>query len=128
VPLTGMTAVLACFGSAMLACSRMLYALAREGFAPRPLARVHPRRRIPWNAQLLVLGLVAIVPVGLGVWQGSYLAAFGWGGQLLVFLVLLPYIAVNLANLVYHLRWRRDEFSWLINGLVPLVGMAVDGT
>ncbi len=67
VPLTGMTAVLACFGSAMLACSRMLYALARDGFAPRRLARIHPRTRIPWNAQLLVLGLVAVVPVGLGI-------------------------------------------------------------
>jgi amino acid transporter len=127
VPLTGMTAVLACFGSALLACSRMLYALAREGFAPRRLAEVHPRSRIPWNAQLLVLGLVAVVPVGLGVWQGSYLAAFGWGGQLLVFLVLLPYIAVNLANLVYHLRWRRGQFNWLVNGLVPLLGIAIDG-
>jgi amino acid transporter len=127
VPLTGMTAVLACFGSAMLACSRMLYALARDGFAPRRLATIHPGSRIPWNAQLLVLGLVAVVPVGLGAWQGSYLAAFGWGGQLLVFLVLLPYVAVNLANLVYHLRWRRHEFNWLLNGVVPVLGVAIDG-
>src|SRR5919198_398174 len=127
VPLTGMTAVLACFGSAMLACSRMMYALAREGFAPRPFAVLHPHARIPWNAQLLVLGLVALLPIGLGIWQGSYLAAFGWGGQLLVFFVLLPYIAVNLANLVYHLRWRRDRFNWLLNGLVPLLGIAIDG-
>jgi amino acid transporter len=74
-----------------------------------------------------VLSLVAVLPIGLGVWQGSYLAAFGWGGQLLVFFVLLPYIAVNLANIVYHLRWRRDEFHWLINGLVPLLGIAIDG-
>ena len=44
-----------------------------------------------------------------------------------MFLVLLPYIAVNLANLVYHLRWRRDRFNWLINGLVPLLGIAIDG-
>ncbi len=127
VPLTGMTAVLACFGSAMLACSRMMYALAREGFAPRPFAVLHPRARIPWNAQLLVLGLVALLPIGLGAWQGSYLAAFGWGGQLLVFFVLLPYIAVNLANLIYHLRWRREQFNWLVNGLVPLLGIAIDG-
>ncbi|HEU4900797.1 MAG TPA: APC family permease [Actinomycetota bacterium] len=127
VPLTGMTAVLACFGSALLACSRTLYALAREGFAPQVLATLHPRARIPWNAQLLVLSLVAVLPVGLGAWQGSYLAAFGWGGQLLVFFVLLPYIAVNLANIVYHLRWRRDQFNWLINGLVPLLGIAIDG-
>ena len=27
-----------------------------------------------------------------------------------MYFVLLPYIAVNLANIVYHLRWRRDEF------------------
>src|ERR1044072_7163157 len=108
VPLTGMTAVLACFGSAMLGCSRMMYGPARGGFAPRPFAVLHPRARIPWNAQLLVLGLVALLPIGLGVWQGSYLAAFGWGGQLLVFFVLLPYVALSMANIVYDLRWRRD--------------------
>ena len=46
---------------------------------------------------------------------------------MLVFFVLLPYIAVNLANIVYHLRWRRDQFNWFLNGLVPLLGMAIDG-
>ncbi len=54
----------------------------------------------------------------------SYLAACGWGGQLLVFLVLLTYVAVNLANLVYV---RRQEFNWLLNGVVPVLGVAIDG-
>jgi amino acid transporter len=53
--LTGMTAVLGCFGSAMLACSRMLYALAREGFAPRAIATLH------W----LVNGLVPLLGIAI---------------------------------------------------------------
>ena len=45
VPLTGMTAVLACFGANALAAGRTLYAVAREGLAPGALAKTSPRSR-----------------------------------------------------------------------------------
>jgi len=43
VPLTGMTAVLACFGANALAGGRTLYSVAREGLAPGGLAKTSPR-------------------------------------------------------------------------------------
>jgi amino acid transporter len=98
VPLTGMTAVLACFGANALAAGRTLYAVAREGLAPGALAKADPRSRTPWNAQLLVLAVAAVAPIGLGIWQGSYLADFGWTGQVIVFFILIPHLAVNPAN------------------------------
>jgi amino acid transporter len=127
VPLTGMTAVLACFGANALAAGRMLYAVAREGLAPGALAKTDPRSRTPWNAQLLVLAVAAVAPIGLGIWQGSYLAAFGWTGQVIVFFILIPHLAVNLANPIYHLRYRHERFHWLTNAAVPALGLAIDG-
>ena len=47
VPLTGMTAVLACFGANALPASRTLYAVAREGLAPGALAKADPRWQRP---------------------------------------------------------------------------------
>ena len=73
--------MLACFGANALAVGRMLYAMARGGLAPGALAKANPRSRTPLNAQLLVLAVAAVAPIGLGIWQGSYLAAFGWTGR-----------------------------------------------
>ena len=63
----------------------------------------------------------------LGLWQGSYLAAFSWAGQVIVFFILISHLAVNLANPLYHLRYRRERFSWLTNAAVPALGLAIDG-
>src|SRR5215469_4760346 len=54
VPLTGFTAVFAAFSAISIAASRQLYALGREGLAPRVFARTD-RNKTPWNAQVLVL-------------------------------------------------------------------------
>ena len=47
----------------MLSTPRSLYALARDGFLPRVLARIHPEWRTPagaiWVHAVLVLGLAA---------------------------------------------------------------------
>jgi amino acid transporter len=104
----------------------MLYAVACEGLAPCALAKADPRSRTPWNGQL-VLAVAAVAPIGLGIWQGSYLAAFGWTGQVIVFFILIPHLAVNLANPIYHLRYRHERFHWLTNAAVPALGLAIDG-
>jgi len=44
-----------------------------------------------------------------------------------VFFLLIPHLAVNLANPLYHLRHRRERFHWLANAVVPALGLAIDG-
>jgi amino acid transporter len=44
-----------------------------------------------------------------------------------VFFALVAYMMVNLANIVYHLRHARAEFNWFMNGLVPVLGIVIDG-
>ena len=38
-------------------------------------------------------------------------------------MVIAIYLVTNLACLVYYLRERRDEFSWLLHGVVPVLGI-----
>jgi amino acid transporter len=128
VPITALTAVAASFGASIFAASRLLYALARDGFAPKTFARLHRKYDTPWNAELAVLVVSAILLVVVTVWQEREVASSGaWLAQAFVFFVLFPYIFVNIANLVYHARHRRSEFNWFTNGLLPLLGIGVCG-
>ncbi|MGB6770388.1 MAG: APC family permease [Candidatus Dormiibacterota bacterium] len=127
VPITGFTAALASFGASLYAASRLTYAVAREGFVWKFFAGLHPRFRTPWRAEVatLVVGTVALFAVSW--WQGGVALAYGYIGEIFVFFVLILYIFVNAANIIYHARFRRAEFNWLTNGIVPLLGIAIDG-
>ncbi|HEX2025062.1 MAG TPA: APC family permease [Actinomycetota bacterium] len=128
VPITALTAVAASFGASIFAASRLLYALARDGFAPRPFARLHHKYQTPWNAELAVLVVSAVLLVVVTVWQEREVASSGaWLAQAFVFFVLIPYIFVNIANIVYHARHRRADFNWFTNGLLPVLGIAICG-
>jgi amino acid transporter len=125
VPLTGMTAVFACYTAGSTAASRLLYALARDGFGPARLARVDPRTQTPWQAQVLVLSLCAVMPIVLGRWQGTYLGGFAWVAQAMVFFILCLYLLVNVSNIAFHLRFERASFNRLTNLVVPVAAIAI---
>ena len=58
----GLLGLIASFHGIIMGYSRQIFALARAGFLPRPLARVHRRFRTPWVAILAggVVGIAAI--------------------------------------------------------------------
>ena len=127
VPLTGMTAVFAAFSAISIAASRLLYALSREGLAPRTFAKTD-EHKTPWNAQALVLGSCIVLPILITIWQDRKpLNAFGWIGVAYVFYVLIPYTLVCVANILYHWRRARELFNPLTNLLLPLAGIAING-
>jgi amino acid transporter len=126
VPLTGMTAVFAAFSAISIAASRLLYALARDGLAPRQFAKTD-NHKTPWNAQALVLACCVVFPLILILWQDRKpLNAFGWVGESYVFYILIPYTLVCLANILYHLRFHRDQFNVFSNLILPVVGIAIN--
>lgn len=64
----------------------------------------------------------------VAIWQGhNSSSAAGWLGGVFVFFALVAYMMVNLANIVFHWRHARQEFSWFMNGLIPVAGIAIDG-
>lgn len=124
VPITGFTAALASFGASLYAASRLTYAVSRQGYLPPWLSRVDTRHGTPWNAELTTL-ITATVLFLAGVWwQGTVAGAFAYLAEIFVFFVLIMYLLVNVANLVYHAR-RRREFNWFMHGLMPVLGIVI---
>ena len=125
VPITGFTAALASYGASLYAASRLAYAVSRQGYLPRYLSRVERRHGAPWNAELTVLAVsTALFLLGV-LWQGSIAGAYGYLAEVFVFFVLVMYLLVNLANLVYHRRWRA-EAHWFMTGVIPVAGIIID--
>src|SRR5215475_6204185 len=126
VPLTGFTAVFAAFSAISIAASRQLYALGREGLAPRVFGKTD-KNQTPWNAQLLVLICCAVLPILISLYQQhNPLLAFGWIGVAYVFFILIPYTLTCVANIFYHLRYHRADFNWVTNLVLPLLGIAIN--
>jgi amino acid transporter len=127
VPVTGFTAALASFGAALYAASRITFALSREGFLNSYFTGLHPRFRTPWRAEAATLMAALVFLVAVSFWQGGPANAYAYLGEIFVFFVLILYMFVNLANLVYHARFQRSSFNWLLNGFIPVAGIAIDG-
>jgi amino acid transporter len=126
VPLTGFTAVFAAFSAISLAASRQLYALGREGLAPRIFGRTD-QHKTPWNAQMLVLGCCVVLPILISLYQQhNPLLAFGWIGEAYVFFILIPYTLTCVANIFYHRRYHRGEFNMVTNLVLPVLGIAIN--
>jgi amino acid transporter len=109
------------------AATRVGYALGRIGLLPRPFARVHDRFKTPYIAiHVQAIGGI-ILAVGLGAIAGEPrpLNAFALLGTLATIIVVAIYILTNLSNLVFYARERRNEFNWLLNGAVPIVGSII---
>ena len=118
------------------AATRSLFAMGRAGLLPRYFAAVHPDTRAPINAVhfqaisaiviAVVLGLILAndpfeTPDGASSFGG--LNVYVFLGTMLGLIFAGIYILVNIACIGYYWRERRDEFSWLKHGLVPVLGV-----
>jgi amino acid transporter len=106
------------------AASRTWYAMGRIRILPSVLSRVHPRYRSPHVALTLQLILGIGVPLWLG-FQYDPLTAFVFVATMITLVVLVIYMLVNLACLVYYARYQRSEFNMLLHGVIPILGIVV---
>jgi amino acid transporter len=129
VPITGMTATIASFAASVVVASRLIYSISRSSAdESRRMARLHNKHQTPWNASIIALVVGLIAPVVIAVWQGHNSSnAAGWTGGVFVFFALVAYMLVNLTNIVFHLRVARSDFNWFLNGLIPVLGIIIDG-
>jgi amino acid transporter len=104
------------------ATTRMWYAMARIRLLPGAFARVHPTRRSPYVAVTVQLVVALVVALWLGN-QFTPLEAFGLVATVVTTVVVLFYVLVNLACIVFYLRERRSEFNPLLHLAVPVVGI-----
>jgi amino acid transporter len=127
VPITGFTAAVASFGASLYAAGRISYALSREGFISGYFKELHPKFRTPWRAEAVTLLISLVFLIAVSLWQGGPSNAYAYLGEVFVFFVLILYMFVNLANLMYHARHHRDSFNWFLNGFIPVAGIIIDG-
>ena len=95
--------------------SRVLYAMAQNGAMPGPLARLHPRYRVP-HVALLASG-------GISIAIALYFAGqFDTLTSMVNFGALSAFIAVN-ASVIALFRFQRQSRDWLGHVVAPLLGI-----
>jgi amino acid transporter len=121
----------AMFSSTLAVCqacnnvsTRIWFKMGETGTLPKWFGQVHPVHRTPKNA--ILANLVLSLGVGLGVGFGLNAARsyFLTNGLILVLAVLYIYVSANFAVAFYYLRFRRDEFNWLLHIGFPVLSTA----
>jgi amino acid transporter len=105
---------------AQAATSRLLFAMARDRQLPSFLSRVHPTRKVPVNATLLVAALSLVLGIYMstrddGITLLSTLVNFG---ALSAFLVLH-------VSVVVHYVVREHSRDWWRHLVVPVIGFLI---
>jgi len=98
--------------------SRLIYGLARHGFLPKPLGRVHRTRRTPHIAILVLMIVVLVLALSGDI---SALA------KATAVLLLLVFIIVNAALIVLRFRPDEPQGAFEVPAVVPLGGIVVCG-
>ena len=106
------------------ASTRVLYAMARNGAMPEPLARVHPEHRTPHVAVIVNCVGGTIVALLLG-WKWGPLSAFATIATAVTVVVILIYMAVCVGTIVYYRRERPSEWHPLYHGVFPALGAVI---
>jgi basic amino acid/polyamine antiporter, APA family len=96
--------------------SRLAYGMARQGFLPRLLARVHPERRTPHIAVLILLVIVVLL---------SLLGDITELASATVLLLLLVFTVVNGALVFLKMRPGEPRGGFEVPMIVPALGAVV---
>jgi amino acid transporter len=102
---------------AQAATARLLFAMARDGQLPRFLAYVHPVRRVPERAVLLV----SAVSLVLGLF---FVGQVGLISSLVNFGALFSFLLLHVSVVVYFIVKRRGR-NYALHLLSPIVGFII---
>jgi amino acid transporter len=130
--LAGMTSTLGALIAGTNSQARLVFNSGREGLLPSWIGRVHPTRQTPVNAICTFVGIAMLIIGGWAVFmllQGKHFALnpinfFAESSTLGTILVLLVYLAANLALPVFIRRNRPEMFNPVTHAVLPLLGAA----
>jgi amino acid transporter len=107
--------------AAVNAATRVFYALARNGLAPRQLGHVHPKFRTPDVAIIGMSVFAFVLSIILG-WKWGPLVGFAFIATLAVIVVVIVYIIICIGCVWHYWTKRRSEFNWFLHFVVPIAG------
>lgn len=128
--LAGLTSTLGALIAGTNSQARLVFSAGREGLLPSFIGKVDPVRRTPINA---ILTFVAISLVIIGGWGLGHILGgnsgsmdpvvfFAEASTMGTILVMLVYLASNIALPVYFRKFRPQEFSMLRHAILPALG------
>jgi amino acid transporter len=118
-----MSAFAAALGAAT-AASRILFAIARDGFPGNALGRTSARSGAPAGALTVILAVSLIVMVGYRINGTSAVNAFFYPGTMGVLLMLVSYFVCNTGAIVF-LYFRGERRAPAAEIVVPLIALAI---
>src|ERR1035437_4476459 len=130
--LAGLTSTLRCLIAGTNSQARLVFNAGREGLLPSFMGRVHPERRTPTNEILTFISISLLI---IGGWGGGPIdgghadsmdpvSFFVEASTMGTILVLLVYLASNIALPFYYKKFRPAEFSSIKHVLLPGLGAA----
>jgi amino acid transporter len=131
--LAGLTSTLGALIAGVNSQARLIFNAGREGLLPSFIGEVHPTRRTPTKA-IVTFVLVSLLIIGgwglghlIGGRSGGAMDAvvfFGESSTMGTILVLLVYLASNIALPFYYRRHRPEEFHVVKHAVLPVLGAA----
>jgi amino acid transporter len=109
--------------AASAAATRTWFSMGRIRLLPHILASTHPKWRSPHIAIYGQVVLTLVLGVWLGFKYGPY-TAFILLATILTAIMILIYMAMNLACIAYFWREQRGEFNWFLHVVIPVVSLA----
>ncbi len=123
IVLTAFTGITAIYISSVISSSRVVFALARHGLLPRPLAKLHSTYHVPTNAMRLIFLIVVVASSVTALILGNGISGFLWWSNAMVFFFTVTFMGVNLANIFYFRRIAPHRFKILQNLVIPCIGL-----
>jgi amino acid transporter len=106
------------------AATRVFYALARNGLAPKPLARTHSRFKTPHIA-IIGMSIFALVLALLFGWKWGPLDGFFTIATMAVPVVIIVYMLISVGCMRYYLGPGRAQFNVLLHVVLPIAGIVL---
>ena len=110
--------------AAVNAATRVFYALARNGLAPKQLGHTHKQFKTPHIA-IIWMSIFALVLALLFGWKWGALIGFSFIATLAVPLVILVYMMICAGCMVMYLTKERAKFNFFLHLLAPLAGIVL---
>ena len=109
------------FLSSSAAASRLLFALARDGFGPSALARQHPVSKVPTTSVTTVIVLTTLMTLGLGVFGATSVDAYYWYATLGTLCMVVAYGMTSVGVIRHTFRANSGIPKWEI--IIPALGL-----
>ncbi len=106
------------------AATRVFYAMARNGIAPKALARTHPKFKTPHIAIIVNMVIALVLSYALG-WKWGTLNGFVILATAATVVVILVYMIVMLGSIAYYLGPRRAAFNPFLHLIFPIAGIVL---